>query len=221
MVAIDNKTAIGVGAYSVPQAARIVGAHYSTVRSWIAPSTGVIPRYFNPDRQTLSFVELMELNFIKIFRSEGVSLHVIRLAARAASKKYNSDYPFAVKRFDTDGKTIFATLERQTKEGDLIEDLRRGQFVFSQIMRPFFRKLDYQKAEIVRYWPLGKRRRVVLDPNRRLGQPLDDASGIPTRVLHTATLAGGGQSIREVSDWYGVPVAAVKRAVEFEQSIQT
>ena len=214
-----SKNTLGIGAYSIPQAARLVGAHYNTLRSWISPDSGVIPRHFDPECQKLSFIELMELHFIKLFRDEGVSLQTIRMTAVAASKKFRSDYPFAVKRFDTDGKTIFATLKKRARDGEVVEDLRKGQLVFTQIMRPFFKKLDYKKTEVSRYWPLGKRSRIVLDPTRRFGQPIDDTTGIATSILYTATQAGKGQSVREVAAWYGVPEAAVKRAIEFERSI--
>jgi hypothetical protein len=85
-------------------------------------------------------------------------------------------------------------------------------------MRPFFRKLDYGTAEISRYWPLTKRGRVVLDPQRQFGQAIDSETGVPTIALYKAVKAGDGQPIRKVADWFGVPESAVRAAVKFEQS---
>jgi uncharacterized protein (DUF433 family) len=210
---------IGRGAYSVVDAARIVGRHYNTIRRWLDPSDGIIRRAYDPSVHTISFAELMELHFIKMFEAEGVSFQTIRRAARAAEKLYVTDYPFTVKRFDTDGRTIFATLAGETKKKEVVEDLKRGQYVFSTIMRPFFRKLDYDRTDISRYWPMTKRGRVVLDPARSFGQPIDSKTGIPTKALYNAVNADRGQSIKQVAKWFGVPESAVRSAVEFEKSL--
>jgi uncharacterized protein (DUF433 family) len=101
----------------------------------------------------------------------------------------------------------------------MIEDLKRGQFVFKTIMRPFFKKLDYNRSEIARYWPMGKRGRIALDPDRQFGQPIDNESGIPTKVLYRATKADKGQSIKQVASWFGIPEASVRAAVAFEKSL--
>jgi uncharacterized protein (DUF433 family) len=212
---------IGHGTYSITDAAKIVHAPYNTVRGWLNPERGVIPRKFGRDQQLISFIELMELHFIKMFMDEGVSPKAIHAAARQAAKQFKTDYPFAVKRFDTDGRTIFATLVKEEDGQEMIEDLRKGQFVFKTIMRPFFRKLDYNRSDIARYWPQTKRGRVVLDPARQFGQPIDHATGIPTRTLFEAVNAGKGQSIKKVANWFGVPESAVRAAVKFEKSLLT
>ena len=211
---------LGRGAYSVADAARIVGRHYNTIRRWLSPEGGIIKRAYDPTLQTISFSELMELHFIAMFEKEGVSFQTIRRAAAAAAKRYETDYPFTVKRFDTDGRTIFATLAREADKKEVVEDLKKGQYVFSNIMRPFFRKLDYGKSDISRYWPMTKRGRVVLDPSRRFGQPIDEKTGIPTKTLFNAVQAGGGQTTKEVARWFGVPEAAVTAAVKFEKSLK-
>jgi uncharacterized protein (DUF433 family) len=210
---------IGKGAYTIVDAAKIVRAPYTTVRGWLNPNTGIVPRKFDADEQVISFAELMELHFIKMFMAEGVNPKVIHAAAKAAAAKFKTEYPFTVKRFDTDGKDIFATLAKKDGGKEMIEDLKRGQLVFKTILKPFFKKLDYTRSEISRYWPLGKRGRVLLDPTRHFGQPLDNETGVPTRTLFQATKAGKGQSVNEVAKWFNVPVATVRAAVKFEKSL--
>jgi hypothetical protein len=217
---VKKKSHLGVGLYSLADAARIVGAPTSTLSRWSSASRGIVPRFLDASEHTITFVELMELLFIKMFRDEGVSMQAIRKTSQEAAKKFKTDYPFAVQRFDTDGKTIFATLLSEATGKKLVEDLKYGQFVFEKILKPFFRKLDYGSFEVERYWPLEKGGRVVLDPARKFGQPIDFDSGIPTRTLYLAVSAGGGQEVKSVANWFGVPVAAVNAAVAFEQSIQ-
>ena len=105
------------------------------------------------------------------------------------------------------------------KKKVLVEDLRTGQYVFQTIVKPFFKKLDYGKSDITRYWPMNRRGRVVLDPTRNFGQPIDEKTGIPTKTLYDAVKAGGGQSYKEVATWFDVPESAVKAAVQFEKSL--
>ena len=57
--------------------------------------------------------------------------------------------------------------------------------------------------------------RVVVDPNRRFGQPIDDQTGVPTEVLANALKAEAGDAAR-VARWWDVPVEAVEQAAEFE-----
>ena len=217
---------IGCGIYSVSQAARLLKVPQNVLRYWIGEghdAASVIHRQFC-DEHLLTFAELMELHFIKMFRDQEVSFQAIRKAASAASVKFGAQYPFTVKRFDTDGKTIFATLQSKETDKELVEDLKNGQLVFTSFIRPFFKKLDYGPSnDIGLYWPLRKSKgssgRIVLDPTRRFGQPIDSETGVPTDVLAKAVTAGGGQDVQEVANWFGVPLEAVKAAVLFEKSL--
>ncbi len=216
-----NQSHIGLGLYSIADAARLLGAPKSSVYRWANARTGLVPRHFDANEQIITFVELMELQFIKMFRDEGVSLQAIKKASRKAATTFESDYPFSVKRFDTDGKTIFATLVSEHQGKLLLEDLEKGQLVFASILRPFFHKLDYSSVDetVTRFWPRGKKGRVVLDPARKFGKPIDAQTGVATGAIADAVSAGGGQKRSVVADWLGIPVAAVDAAVAFEQSL--
>lgn len=214
-----SRTHIGVGLYTLADVARYSGAKPAVVRRWLSESSGIVPRYFPRNERLLTFEELMEAHFIQMFRAEGVSFQTIRRASEAAAKRFNTKYPFSVRRFDTDGKAVFATLLKASKSKPLVEDLERGQYVFRSIMRPFFRKLDYRGGDgrIARFWPRTKQGRVVLDPNRCFGKPIDAETGVSTRAIYDAVIAGGGQSPAVVARWLGIPPAAVNAAVAFEQ----
>jgi uncharacterized protein (DUF433 family) len=218
---LTQESHLGLGIYPIADAARIIGAPTRTVRRWLDADAGVVRRRYDASEDAVSFLELMELLFILKFRHAEVSLQTIRKAADAAARKFKTDYPFAVKRFDTDGKTIFGTLVKQGQgdETAVIEDLRHGQYVFSQIVKPFFRKLEYGSQEALRYWPLFKKGRIVLDPERKFGQPIDAETGVPTQAIYDAVRAGGGQDTAVVAKWFDVPVRAVEQAVLFEQSL--
>jgi uncharacterized protein (DUF433 family) len=211
---------VGSGLYSIPEAARLTGVRVNRIREWLKPDRPLFPRFYAADDRAVSFLELMELQFVKLFRSEGVSLLTIRRAANVAARKFETDYPFAVKRFDTDGSTIFATLLSEQEGDTKVEDLEHGQYVFNQVVRPFFRKLEYHGVQVaLRFWPLDMDSRVVLDPARKFGRPIDAETGVETAVLYGAVQADGGQSHKAVADWYAVPLKAVDDAVRFEKSL--
>ena len=147
-------------------------------------------------------------------------MQVIRSAAEEAARRFDTPYPFAVQRFDTDGQRIFATLQVEPMEERVVFEMGKGQLVFDTVVRPFFRKLEYQEGgDALRYWPMDREGRIVLDPQRSFGKPIDAETGVPTRVLYDAVLAGDGQPPELVARWFGVPIEAVEAAVAFEQSL--
>jgi uncharacterized protein (DUF433 family) len=211
---------VGVGIYTIPEAARLVGVGYHKIRRWIGDEHGhasVIDREF-PDEKIVTFMELMELHFISLFRREGVSLQTIRRAAVEAARKFRTGHPFAVQRFDTDGKAIFATLTKKETNEQIVEELRKGQLVFDTIIRPFFRKIEYH-MDGTRYWPMEMTGRIVLDPARRFGHPIDSETGVPTDAIIDALCANGGQDANEVAKWLDIPLEAVQAAILFEKSL--
>lgn len=229
---MDVPRAVGVGLYSFPEAARIIGVNPAKLRRWVgqyrrkAPgadhlSKPVIARYFQDGQHVLTFLELVELLFVRLFRDEGVKMPVIRQAAEEAARRFDTPYPFAVKRFDTDGHRIFATLQEEPREARVVTEMGKGQLVFENVVRPFFRKLEYRDGgDALRYWPMDRNGRVVLDPQRSFGRPIDAETGVPTGSLYDAVRAGEGQSPEAVAAWFGIPVEAVQAAVAFEESLQ-
>jgi uncharacterized protein (DUF433 family)/DNA-binding transcriptional MerR regulator len=214
---------IGRGIYSLGQAARLLGVRTNTLRYWVHEHGHLAPAVHRSfDEDLLTFAELMEYHFVKMFLDKGVSFRTIRKAAKAAAAKFKVKYPFTVKKFDTDGTTVFATLTKGEKKQRVVEDLEKGQLVFETIIRPFFKKLDYSPTNgAERFWPLRRAGRVVLDPERRFGQPIDAETGVPTRVLYDAVTAGDGQDIKAVAQWFDIPLEAVKAAIRYEKSLAT
>ena len=213
----DHTSRIGVGLYSIPEAARLIKVSSQRVQSWLSPEEGLIHRVLPPNEKTITFLELMELHFVHMFREAGVSLQTIRRAAKTAAEHFGCDHPFTVHRFDTDGRTIFATLIGKEKKRRLVEDLKHGQYVFETVMRPFFKKLEYHQDDAVRFWPLTRAGRIVLDPQRHFGKPIDSSTGVPTRALYCAIKAGDDPAT--VATWFNVPAVAVSAAVKFEESL--
>lgn len=231
-MAKDKQSLLGVGVYTVPEAARLTGVPAQRIKRWVTgytfkgkeggkrTSPPLWERQIDSrDSIALSFRDLLEVRFVDAFRLHGVHWKAIRIAAQRAAEIIHDSHPFSTKRFKTDGRSIFAEILQETGEESLL-DLVKSQYEFKQIVDPFlFEGLEFSELGIepVRWWPMGRERRVVIDPERSFGQPIVDPESVPTAVLARAFRAEG--SIEAVARWFKVAEESVEDAVEFENKL--
>jgi uncharacterized protein (DUF433 family) len=220
---------VGVGVYTIPQASKLTRVPASSIRRWlfgyrykykgqeVSQHAVVAIHKSLRDLRVLTFRDLIEMKFVHAFRAEGVSWNTLRIAVNKAAELTRAEHPFASQQFVTDGKTIFAEIAQTTGNKELL-DLKSDQMAFKRVMLPSLRSnVDFGEAGIERWWPLGKRKPIVLDPTRQFGQPILDSEGVPTEVLSRAYSAV--KDIRHVANWYRVSQNAVRSAIEFEDSL--
>jgi len=220
---------VGVGIYTVPEAARLSRVTSRRIRYWLKgmPSEdsrettdrrlwrGELPPI--EDKLALGFLDLQEVRFIDAFLKTGVSWQLLRSAHGLARTQYGIEHPFCTRRFVTDGREILEEIAK-SPEGIDYEEVVRGQRVFPQVIRPFLRELEFSSDDqLVRWWPLGTDRAVLLDPRRQFGQPIIASCGVATEVLQAA--AKSGQTVEEIADWYELDPGAVRDAIEFELAL--
>ncbi|MEO7994611.1 MAG: hypothetical protein ABI743_09450 [bacterium] len=219
---------VGVGLYSYSEAARLLGRDYGWINRLLRTleaETGHGPDLASHDSpiKLITFLELVECFFVDAFMDAGVKRSRMRVAARSLAEKYRSGHPFALHGVSSDCLHIFADLEeavgRYTRE--LSTD--RAQLVDPRLL-PIKKRIElvveYDNAGLAsRLWPMAagrSRGRIVLDPHRHFGQPLDASTGVPTQALFAAWQAEGAVDFGSIAKWYRVPVDAVRAAVEFE-----
>lgn len=230
------KTELWSGSYSLLEAARIAGAKPRSLKRWAVGydytykrqtfhSQGLlqsaVPSVGNED--FLTFQQLVEMMFVRLFHEYGVSIPVIRAVAHTMAQRYGTQHPFAIQNLETDGRTIFADgLDVPDAEGisrsRITEDLHRGQMVIRDFAHPYFLRIDYEQREAARYWPHGKSGGIVIDPQRSFGSPIDAATGVPTQVLYEMYRAG--EATETIAEWYQVEQRFVIAAVEFETALR-
>ncbi len=195
---------LGVGIYTVPEAARIARVRPARIRRWLK------------GHDYLDFRDLIEVRFVDAFRSHGVSWKTLRLAAERASEILQDPHPFSTQRFKTDGRKIFAELISETGE-ELLLDLVKSQYGFRQIIGPYlYEGLEFDDSKgAVRWYPLPGSHKVIIDPAVSFGQPIVQPEAVPTAIL--AKAAQVERSIERVARWYEVDPQAVQDAVEYEE----
>lgn len=165
-----------------------------------------------------SFLDLVELLFIDSFEKHGLSLQSIRRAAESASKIFETTHPFAKKAFYTDGKTILARIAEENNDPDLL-DLLKKQYQMEPIIAPsLYECLDFDKVEIAeKWWPLGKKNRIVIDPKRNFGKPIIDDVNI--RVDTIIDLINRKKSISDISEWYEIDEKTINSAIDYHKRV--
>ncbi|HEX5503674.1 MAG TPA: hypothetical protein VFW96_13710 [Thermomicrobiales bacterium] len=223
---------LGIGLYSIADAARIIGVTPTTLRAWLVSSVSAVHGEANARRPAvtrhsddadgvLSFVELVELLVVKNFRQAGVKMPVIREVAERASARFGTPHPFTSRHFAADGAAVFDALATCADQKADRDDMLRGRRAFEQTVRPFSAQFDYaEDGRAARFWPRQHDGRVVLDPRRAFGQPIDAETGVPTAVLYDAVSANPEDDAETIARWFAVPVAAVDAAVAYERSLR-
>jgi uncharacterized protein (DUF433 family) len=227
-----GRALVGVGLYTVPEAARLVNVPARTLRRWTTGYTFARGRSSGPlfqrdlaDRTRqpiLTFQDLIELLLVRQFRRAGWSLQRIREEEKRAAERFKINHPFAAKKVLTDGHYWFTEEEPVIGEDGrvhrVIQKQPSRQLVFTQFVLPFLKNLDYEGDEPSSYWPLGKGQRIIIDRSRAFGKPIDNETGVPTRALYDMHAAG--DSIEEVARWFHVSPEAVRAAVAYEEQLR-
>ena len=229
--------AIGIGCYTVLEAARLLGTMPRNISRWLGgysyrANDGAVVRaapLWRPqlprfeEHLELGFQDLIELRFVLAFLKHDIGLNVIRRCLESARQIVGEERPFSTHRFRTDGKSIFLESLRELDETETasgassVTDLKTGQMVFKLVVEPTFRDLDLADGSVVQWRPYKGKPSIVIYPNRSFGKPLAADYGVPTAAL--ANAARAEKSTQRVARLFEVPLAVVNDAVAFERSL--
>jgi DNA-binding transcriptional MerR regulator/uncharacterized protein (DUF433 family) len=220
---------LGIGIYTIPEAVRLTGVSAASIRRWLwgyrhktsgGPMTRHEPLWTSQiptieDSRALGFRDLIEIKFVDHFRRHGISLQSIRKTIDRATELLEQSYPLSAVRFKSLGKSIFAEVLEEN-ERKLVFDLYTGQLLLSFMWDRLYDALEYSEFdELIRWFPLGKNRRVVVDPRRSFGRPIS-LEGVPTAILASALRAE--KSVESVAYWYKVAPDSVRDADDYERA---
>jgi uncharacterized protein (DUF433 family) len=221
---VDWRKAVRHGIYTVPEAARLVGANKTKLLSWIEGNPGAraapiinrqIPRVGG--RAVLGFLDLVEARFIRHF-VQWFSPQTIRKVSVKLRDRHDVDHPFAMNnRFRTDGKAIFMESAESDEEMRVLNLMNDNFEMEPVIQQSLFSSIFYVEDIARKWWPNPDTNRVVIDPAICFGHPVIQDVWIPTRKLFDAFLVEGG--VDEAAEEFAVDRDAVVQAVRFEQGL--
>ena len=211
--------------YTVAEAARIVDAPYSTVRSWVKgyrrkPRHGreVIGEPIvttlhagSSGLPSIPFVGAAEALVVAAVRCRGVPMQRARPALEVLIGELGIEYALASERLYTDGAEIlydYGDRYGDTEVGHAAMELvvvRNGQGVFAEVIADHLERIDYAAdglAQRIRVPPF-ENGQIVADPRLSAGAPIFARGG--ARVADALSLLDAGESPRTVSEEYGMP----------------
>lgn len=226
-------TLVGTGLYTPLDAAMLLHEQPRTVRRWAfgydmrrATGKASYPPLIHTDLPTiegeraLTFVELIELKYIRGFLRAGVSWTTVKTAANVAARMFGTNHPFALRRVYVDPNAVFAEIEESDGREALIQLVGHGQHTMPSILKPYLDELDFDVNDVAtRWWPIGKTAGVVVDPAHAFGAPTIEGTGIRTRTLSDAYdaefLRHHHRTVEHVAWTYNVRPIHVESALQF------
>ena len=126
----------------------------------------------------------MEFYVYHQLRALGVSPKKIYLAHETLSESLDSKFPFANAKILTDRRTIFF-------EGDFISADKSMHYLLEKVIRPFCKKIEFGSDSLpARFYPLGKSKAVVVDPEHQFGLPTIEGTNILAETIYRMHAAG-------------------------------
>jgi uncharacterized protein (DUF433 family) len=205
------------GAYTLPDAARLLRLPPGRVRAWVLGAGGdgaLAHRGTGPDR-TIGFHSLIELFSISELRGRGISWATLRAARQELVERFATTHPFALRGFLTDGKRLLRELGDQA----LLELGTGGQTAFERVIGPFCKRLDFDASTQLasRFYPAESGRDIVIDPHHAFGRPVVQGTNVTTEAL--ACLIRGGERIEDVALDFRLEPGQVETAWRFEERL--
>jgi uncharacterized protein (DUF433 family) len=226
VAAVTSTSLVGIGLYTPSEASRLLGVPAAKISRWLR-GHGIGEQHYDHLWQPevdlgdghvyLGFRDLMEVRVASAFIERGLSAQKVRRAIELAREMVAEERPLSTAKFRTDGRSVFLQLTKEDGS-DAMVDLFRQQHVFREVIEPSLKNIEFVDGIPAKWWPNGKQARIVVDPRRSFGQPVESESNIPTAVLSAAAEAEG--SAEAAAKVWQVSAAAVRRAVEFHK-IQT
>ena len=218
---------LSAGAYTLPDAARLLELPLSRLRSWVRGALrddqdgGERTRRFpagsfdtqgdGGDRH-FDFLTLIEIFTIAQLRKHGVKMATLRAGRAELAASYRTAHPFALKGLLTDGVRLL----RELGDEAILEVGANGQTAFANVIRPFCHRLDFDADShlATRFYPAGEDKTIVVDPRHSFGRPVIAGTNITTESI--ACLRRAGERADDIAEDYGVNLSQIDAAWNFE-----
>lgn len=216
----ENKADIGVGIYTTTELSRILRIPYPKLNRWIDRYwDGELGKEFEQmyswkteNSKAVGFHTLIEFYVFINLSEAGVKTREVLNAHKELSKIFDTPFPFAHKEvtsnIKTDGKKIFLKAKNSVITLDGSKQLNLN------LLDVFFKNLEFDIQNLaVRFWPLGKKKNIVIDPRRKFGHPILDKSNVYPETIYN--LYKGKESKEYIAYLYELDLQQVNDAIEY------
>lgn len=216
----ENKPQIGIGIYSASEIARILRVPYRTVYTWmnkywdkkLGQNYGSNYSWVKDGSRSVSFHTFIEFYVMMRFSEAGVKPKQVIEAHKELVKMYKTAFPFALKEvlkgINSDGKHVYL----KTKQG-IIELNGTKQFNLD-LIQLFFINLEFDNDNLAsKFWPIGKKKSILVDPERRFGHPVIDGKNILPEIIFNHYKAG--DPVAYIAHVYKLSEQEVHNALEY------
>lgn len=217
MIAFKNDIELGNGIYTVPDLALILKLPGNKVRRWLlefynqrlADNADGYSRGEGRGRVT-NFLTLIEFYVFYLLREQQIGVSKILQAHKNMSKKLNTKYPFASYRLLVNKKNILYGIDEET----WVHADKSNQIIIHKLIETFFQKIDFSDNDLAsRFWPLGKKNSIVVDPHHQFGQPVINGTNINATTVFS--MYESGESTSTIGILYDLTEEQVNDAIAF------
>lgn len=221
------KQLLGKGIYTPGEAALYARVRVELLKRWVfgtGDGDAVFRSQVDPAEKTVTFVDLVQTMAVRSVRFDaiGVPLGRIREAVDLAQTRYGIDNPLCRKHVilvNPHTRQLFIELPTL----DIVQ--ATGEHKHSKMMRPivesFLLDLEYDHDGIATaYRPMRDgNRAVIIDPERKFGEPFIEGCGYSVWTLYDSYAAEG--SVENAASAYGIGDQDVRLAVRYVDSLLT
>ena len=223
--------------YTLAQASRLCGVSRGRISRWLrgydytynisgeireGSQESIVERNLEIDSASVSFLELIDLLFVKRFLDRGYSLQKVRKILDEARIHLKTPHFASAKFYIFGTETILDDNKMSESSKSFLALFKGGQRAFSQLVESIGEKVDFEEVTefglAARWYPRGKNGYIVVDPKVSFGQPTVIGTRITTNNIFDLYL-GEEKKMESVSSWFNLPPNKINSAIVFEQSI--
>ena len=221
MKSLENEPGLGYGIYTIPDIAKVLRLPVRKVSRWIKSYWDEnLGKEFNGQyswgtgsAKAVNFYTLIELYIFHQLNQLGIKPKIVLQAHKILAERFNTSSPFAsqevLNSLKTDGKKIYLEHNDQT----IISLDKSNQFNLDFI-KVFFRLVDFNENSLAsKFWPLGKSKSIVCDPQRQFGNAVIGNTNISPDAIFS--LYKAGEPVKFISSVYEISEKQVNDAVEY------
>lgn len=216
MTTKETHSKLGEGIYSIADIAFLLKLPKQKVRRWLNDfwDSRLAEKYNQKyswgegRNQAVNFYTLIEFYIFYCLRELGVTQKKIFEAHEAMVKQLKTIHPFASAKVLTDGKSILYALE----DGTTIKADKSKQIALKQIIENFCKKIEFSDNNLAeKFYPLGKNKYIVVDPQHQFGQPTVEETNILAETIYNMHEAG--ETNEFLSRLYDISLKEVQAAI--------